>query len=1460
MTIKQSTINFIAIIAFFLIALLLGSSVYFVDKTIQQHHQAVTQQIELKQLSIDLANAIEHLAEEARQFAITGNSKHLEQYWQKIEVNRTADKVLTRLQAFNLPSIEFELLKTAKQNSDILVATEIRSIRLMLEGQDILSTAMHPMLANWELSQEDRQLAPQNKIKKAQEIMFDAQYEANKQRIMGPIVEFQRLMNTRVEEEADAAQSKMHLLTEVLIGMVILTLAGIASVLWIFHTHLSIPISKHLRDLQAYNTQTFDFELIPAGTQELRLLAAAFNQQLQTNQQQLQENQRQLQKDQEIIEDVVQMSQGLAAGNLQVMPQAEYQGDFIQIKHALENVLKILRQLIENTIKISKGLAEGHFHDLEEIEYQGDFIQIKKALSSAALKLAETTTQNTEQNWLKTGQTELNETMRGEQALIPLTQNILNYLANYMNAQVGLFFIAEDERFKLVSSYAYKQRQHNYNEFQLGEGLVGQVALEKKSLLFSQAPAEHVNVSINSGIGDSLPHDILVVPLNYEQQVVGILELATARQFTPIEIELLEQVADNIAITLNSAQSRLRMQALLKESQQLTLNLQTQQQEIQESEKRIRAIVDTILDAVITVDKQGMIESFNKAAEKIFGYRKADVIGQNVKMLMPDPYHSQHDQYLVNYFNTGHGKLLGKVRELSGQRQDGSVFPVEISLAEIRIGEQYLFTGILRDITARKEAEQTLQEQREKLLTANEELTVQAEELQVQQEELRQTNDELEEHTKELERQKNEIRQKNLSLETSQLEMEQAQIALETKAKELESASQYKSEFLANMSHELRTPLNSLLILSQILADNKAKNLNDKQIEYAKTIHSAGNDLLTLINDILDLSKVEAGKMELHFEAISLLEVADTLKHKFAHVADNKGVAFQVMVADKMPQTLQTDIQRLQQILNNLLSNAFKFTHEGEVKLEINRPTDKFTFNVTDTGIGISPAKQQLVFSAFQQADGTTSRRFGGTGLGLSISQQLAHLLGGELSLVSEEGKGSTFTLSLPEQFSEAQAEQRSEEIFGKTKISTEPPPMNKTNTQPDLESPIQSVEINDDRDNLQPEDKSILIIEDDRNFSHILMEIAREKAFKCLIAENGKEGLQLAQQYQPKAMILDVGLPEMDGWTVMEKLKDNPETRHIPVHFMSASEHDMDAKKMGAIGYLLKPVGMGEISDAFQKIEQFIAKTVKKLLIVTDKKKRQQEIQALVQTDGLEIKIAETLGNARYQLQAGQFDSIIIDAEVEQQAGIKWLEQLQQDENVAQMPMILYTERELTHQEEQLLQACETHITVKAVHSPERLLDEVTLFLHQAEANLSKDKQQLLRMVHDKEALLRNKKVLLVDDDIRNSFALMTFLEGKEIDVFISENGKEALARLDEQPDIDLILMDIMMPEMDGYEAIRTIRKQSRFDKLPIIALTAKAMKGDKNKCIDAGANDYLSKPIDTEKLISLMRVWLYR
>ncbi|MDM8569638.1 response regulator, partial [Thiotrichales bacterium HSG1] len=761
-----------------------------------------------------------------------------------------------------------------------------------------------------------------------------------------------------------------------------------------------------------------------------------------------------------------------------------------------------------------------------------------------------------------------------------------------------------------------------------------------------------------------------------------------------------------------------------------------------------------------------------------------------------------------------------------------------------------------QELTGQKEI---LQNQTEELQHQKEELQAQSEEMQAQQEELRQTNEILEERTHGLEQQKVAVQEKNQILETNRLEMEKAQAEMEKaqtaivlKAEELEVASKYKSEFLANMSHELRTPLNSLLILAQLLVNNKPGNLTEKQIEYATTINSAGKDLLTLINDILDLSKVEAGKIEVNWEDISLKELLATIKQKFLPIAENKNLELETVIDANVNPTLHTDSQRLKQVINNLLSNAFKFTSEGSVTVKIQYPTtipfsnmklnESIAISVIDTGIGIPKDKQQTIFEAFQQADGSTSRKYGGTGLGLSISRQLARLLGGELTLTSDN-KGSIFTLYLPE----------SVEVISTLSAPIEEPLLSETNYSP-VEvkpKPLPKLEpIPDDRNDLKPDDKFILFIEDDRKFSKILTDLSNEKGFKHLLAEDGITGVQLAEQYKPSAIILDVGLPELNGWSVMERLKNNPETRHIPVHFMSASDQSMDAKKMGAIGYLLKPVSMEKLTDAFKQIEQFLTRTVKNVLIVTDIDLHRHKIIELVDEEGIQIRQEVTIEAAYQNLLTTPYDCIILDIDIEHNSGSKLLEMMYKNRTHCQTPIIVYSDRDLTTEEETLLMRCSDAIPIKSVSSPERLLDEATLFLHQVEAKLSDDKRNMLHMVHDKEAILKNKKVLIVDDDVRNVYALATVLEECDMEVICSVNGQEGLDKLQKHNDVAIVLMDIMMPEMDGYEAMQEIRKQLKYRKLPIIALTAKAMKDDKAKCIEAGANDYLAKPIDADKL----------
>ncbi|NCD24726.1 MAG: response regulator [Deltaproteobacteria bacterium] len=770
-----------------------------------------------------------------------------------------------------------------------------------------------------------------------------------------------------------------------------------------------------------------------------------------------------------------------------------------------------------------------------------------------------------------------------------------------------------------------------------------------------------------------------------------------------------------------------------------------------------------------------------------------------------------------------------------------------------------------------KESQAELQAQQEEMQVTNEELAEQTKalkesesRLQEQQDELQFANDKLGERATELEEQKDAIRKKNK-------ELLRAQEQLKLKAQELEAASRYKSEFLANMSHELRTPLNSILILSQLLGQNKYGNLSEKQIESAKAIHASGSDLLKLINEILDLSKVEAGRVELHLEDMPFSGMVADLRRVFKGVAVDKGVEFIVDMAPDLPDSLRTDGHRVQQILRNLLSNAFKFTDKGSVTLTISRPApdanlgasgldpaSSVALAVRDMGIGIPKEKQATIFEAFRQADGGTSRKYGGTGLGLSISRELARLLGGEIQLQSAEGEGSTFTLFLPEvHASEAAGEQAPRHVEPK-KAEPESAPPTTPAPAPAPKAP-ELVEIKDDRHALNPDDKVILIVEDDPHFARILRDQAREAGFKALLANDGETGLHFADFHHPCAIILDIGLPGINGWEVMKRLKSEPRTRPIPIHFISAEDSSMDALRQGAIGFLTKPVDVEKLQETFEHIKAFVSRPLKRLLVVDDDQLQRESIRTLIGTEDVDIVTASSGREALDLLAEQSFDCMILDLGLSDMSGFDILRTLRTSTNPPRLPIVVHTGRELSEEEEMRLKKYAESIIVKGVRSPQRLLEETTLFLHRVKENHTATGASPSTAEATGESNLAGRTILLVDDDMRNVFALSNVLEEKGLNVVVARDGLESLAKLAENPRIDLVLMDIMMPNMDGYEAMREIRKNPKHRELPIIALTAKAMKGDKNKCIEAGANEYLPKPVDTDKLVSLLKVWLY-
>jgi HAMP domain-containing protein/CheY-like chemotaxis protein/GAF domain-containing protein len=744
----------------------------------------------------------------------------------------------------------------------------------------------------------------------------------------------------------------------------------------------------------------------------------------------------------------------------------------------------------------------------------------------------------------------------------------------------------------------------------------------------------------------------------------------------------------------------------------------------------------------------------------------------------------------------------------------------------------------------------------EGLLTQSQQL---AAELQTQQKELQQTNEELATKARLLAEQNVEVERKNQ-------EIELARRALEEKATELALTSRYKSEFLANMSHELRTPLNSILILGQQLAENPDTNLTARQVEFAKTIHGAGTDLLNLISDILDLSKIESGTVTVETEELSFAHLKETIERSFRHEADNRKLAFTTNFDPHLGRAITTDSKRLMQVLKNLLSNALKFTEHGGVRLHVgiaaggwapdhpllSQVQPVIEFSVSDTGIGIALEKQRIIFEAFQQADAGTARRYGGTGLGLAISRELAHLLGGEIRLSSVPGSGSTFTLYLPLVYSGP--------AFNKVALQ------GGSNTpaigayQPIVLPATRQEELSDDRENLQPADAVLLIVEDDPHYARVLLNLARDRQFKVLVAQTGTAALELARKYRPTAITLDIFLPDMLGWTVLSHLKRNPDTRHIPVQILTIEEERQYGLERGAFSFINKPLTTDGLEHAFDRIRAFTEPRVRQLLVIEDDPAEQMSIRALLDHSDVEITTAGTGAVALELLRTSSFDCIVLDLRLPDMSGFELLDAIQLQTELSDIPIVVFTGRELSEAEERELRKKAKSVVVKGVHSPERLLDETALFLHRIVADLPPAQQKMIEHLHQSDDALRGRRVLVVDDDVRNIFALNSLLERHNMQVLSASNGQDAIRQIESTEDLSLVLMDIMMPEMDGYETMRRIRSDSRFRQLPIIALTAKAMKGDREKCLEAGASDYVAKPVNSDQLLSLVRMWLHR
>jgi HAMP domain-containing protein/signal transduction histidine kinase/CheY-like chemotaxis protein len=983
---------------------------------------------------------------------------------------------------------------------------------------------------------------------------------------------------------------------------------------------------------------------------------------------------------------------------------------------------------------VATAVTKGDLTRSIALDAQGEMAALKDTINEMISNLKETTRKNTEQDWLKSNVARFTSMVQGQRDLLTVCKLVLSELAPLVNAQQGIFYIndasaAELPVMKLFASYAYRERKTVANVFEAGEGLVGQCALEKDRFVLTNVP--HDYIKINSGLGEATPLSIVVLPVLFEGQVKAVIELASFHQFSDIHLAFLDQLTDSMGIVLNTIAATMRTEELLKQSQALAEELQSQQSELTNTNKRL--------------------------------------------------------------------------------------------------------------------------EQQANTLQASEEL------LKNQQEQLQRTNAELQEKARLLAEQKTEVEGKNQ-------EVEQAKQALEEKAEQLTITSKYKSEFLANMSHELRTPLNNLLILAKMLAENDGGKLDAKQIKFAETIHSSGTDLLSLINDILDLAKIESGTMTVEPSEFRLGEMRDYVHRNFRHVADGKGLEFTVELSSDLPKAMITDLKRLQQVLKNLLSNALKFTETGRVSLRIERVARGWqpgnpslesadaviAFSVEDTGIGIPMEKQRIIFESFQQADGTTSRKYGGTGLGLSISREIAHLLGGEIRLHSAPGVGSTFTLFLPRSYSAALPHR----VDGRTSTRATLTAAESAIIASRLKPSLLGADQEDDREAIHHADRVLLVIDDDSTYSRILLDAAHERGFKVLISTRGDMGIAMARKFRPAAVVLDIGLPDTTGWTVLDQMQHDPELRHVPIHMLSIYEERRRGLELGAVSYHKKDEDQEVLEAVFARIERSTGGAERKVLVVNAVEPLRGEIADALEIDGVQAVYPAGPVEAIDAFKADRFDCVILCAPVSDISAPELLIEMQKASD-GDLLVIAYTPAGSNAQDLSVAPVREGTV-IRRVTSPERLLNEVTRALHVPESELPEYKRLTLEKLRQVDEELQGCKVLIVDDDVRNIFALTSILERHHIQVMHAENGRAGIDTLLQTPDIDIVLMDIMMPGMDGYETIRALRELDALRNLPIIAVTAKAMKGDREKCIESGASDYIAKPVDLDQLFSLMRVWV--
>lgn len=1002
---------------------------------------------------------------------------------------------------------------------------------------------------------------------------------------------------------------------------------------------------------------------------------------------------------------------------------------YIKVKRDLADKSKLQDQLIQKDLniqeriklinQIASKISDGDYSirvEKEEYDSLGDIsTSLNKMASSLQLSFQEL--ENRE--WLQSGVAQLNNSMIGDHDLYDLSNKVVEFTANYTNSQVGALYIIQSEKeFEFQSGFGLDVGRIK-KSFKIGEGLNGACAATGKMIVINDIPEDAIIIS--SSALKIKPVNIVLFPIIFESQVKAIVEIGSLYKYSQRELDFFKIIGENIGISINTVQSKRKLQELLEETQSQAEELMSQQAEMEHA---------------------------------------------NV--------------------------------ELETQAQQ---------------------------------------------------LQTSEEELKVQSEELAETNTLLEERAALLAQQNELIIQKNTEIQK--------------RSEDLAQSTKYKSEFLANMSHELRTPLNSILLLSRLMSENTEQNLTADQVQYANVIQSSGNGLLQLIDEILDLSKIEAGKMTIEVLPLKVDDIVKDINGLFEPIANQNKVSFVNNVDENVPAQIETDKLRLEQILKNLLSNAFKFTENGKVEFSISPTKNKpefISFTVKDTGIGINAEKLDIIFEAFQQEDGSTRRKFGGTGLGLSISKEIAKLLGGDISVKSVIGEGSEFVLSIP---AIANFEVEESELFEESSINKEVLVKEEIKEISILDQRYQTSfipeEIEDDRNAIKKGDKLLLIVEDDTNFAKALLDYARQKGYKAVVAVRGDVGIEMASTYKPLGILLDIQLPVKNGWQVLEALKNNPTTRHIPVHIMSSYEVKKESLLKGAIDFINKPVAFEQLNTIFDKIEFVLSKKDKKVLIIEENYKHAKALAYYLSTYNVQTAINQTIQDSIQSLKKDDIHCAILDIGASDTNYETLLEKVKKSEGLENLPVILFTGKSISMPEEFKLRKYADAIVLKTANSYQRILDEVTLFLHLVQEQQTGNGSQNFEKSMIKESVLNGKTVLLADDDVRNIFSMTKVLEKYGLNIIPAMDGKEAIDLLNANPDVDIVLMDIMMPEMDGYESIKAIRKKRSFKNLPVIAVTAKAMNGDREKCIAAGASDYISKPVDMDQLVSLLRIWLY-